>query len=256
MMSAAPQVRKVVLTTGNILEMEELIRKAGQTTTEELRGSINTTLNSWNGSKDDAQNGDVFSIRRCINNQPSQDKSCTKTTVKIFLSNNESMQVEDAIKTMTAGLELPRIDTVIVTPPDISDDVTLKYMEPVWRALEDAVAGGTVGDIGLADVSTRLFMELYEWAKIKPTTVQVNLSSCCVVPQELNSFAQQHDVQVLTHSDPAEIVDEDIVTTITSRLGLSGAECQIEWIARHRTIQQCFGLVRDKGYTLALSCNA
>ncbi|KAK7080385.1 hypothetical protein SK128_004082 [Halocaridina rubra] len=201
-MSAA-QVRKVVLTTDNILEMEELIRKAGQTTTEELRGSIKRTLNSWNGLKADAQSGDVFTIQRSITKEPAQDGYWTKTTVKLFLSNNDSTQVEDAIKTVTSGLELPHIDTVIVTPADISDDVTLKYLEPVWLALENAVVRGTVVDIGLADVSTRLFRELYEWAKVKPSTVQVNLSSCCVVPQELSTFAQQHDVQVLTHSDPA-----------------------------------------------------
>lgn len=40
-------------------------------------------------------------------------------------------------------------------------------------------------------------------AQVKPTTLQVNLSSCCVVPQELSSFAQQNDVQVLTHNDAA-----------------------------------------------------
>lgn len=39
--------------------------------------------------------------------------------------------------------------------------------------------------------------------QVKPTTVQVNLSSCCVVPQELTTFAQKHDIQVLTHNDPA-----------------------------------------------------
>ena len=39
--------------------------------------------------------------------------------------------------------------------------------------------------------------------QVKPTTLQVNLSSCCVVPQELSAFAQQNDVQVLTHNDAA-----------------------------------------------------
>lgn len=39
--------------------------------------------------------------------------------------------------------------------------------------------------------------------QVKPTTVQVNLSSCCVVSQELSAFAQQNDVQVLTHNDAA-----------------------------------------------------
>ncbi|XP_069989726.1 glutamate--cysteine ligase regulatory subunit [Penaeus vannamei] len=105
--------------------------------------------------------------------------------------------------------------------------------------------------------------------QVNPTTVQVNLSSCCVVPQELTTFAQKQYIQVLTHNDPAgkyylcsyhflplaEIVDKEVVSTITSRLGLSGVQCQVEWVARHRTIQQCFGLIQDKGYTLALACD-
>nr|XP_053639021.1 glutamate--cysteine ligase regulatory subunit-like [Cherax quadricarinatus] len=252
---SSQQLRKVVLSTGNILEMEDIIRKAGQTTNEELRCSIKTTLNSWGGSKADAQNCEVLSIQGNTNSLPPKESIFTKTTVKLFLSNNDSSQVEDAIKTVSTGLDLPCIDLVIVTPPDVSDDATLESLEPMWQGLEDAVSRGTVASIGLADVSTKLFTELYEWAKIKPSAVQVNLSSCCIVSPELSAFAQQHDIQVLTHNDPAEIVDEEVVSTITSCLGLSGVQCQIEWIARHRTIQQCFGLVKDKGYTLALACD-
>lgn len=253
--SSGGKVRRVVLSTGNILEMEELIKKAGQTTIEELRGSINTTLSSWGGTKDEEQTGEVLTIQRVGNNAEleSNDTSSNKTTVKLFLSNNDSTQVEDAVKTVSSSLNLPRIDLVIVTPPDVSDDATVESLEPLWKALEDAVGRGEVLSLGLADVSYQLFRDLYNWAKVKPTTLQVNLSSCCVVPQELSSFAQQNDVQVLTHNDAAEIVDEDIVLSITKRLGLTGA--QLQWVARHRTIQQCFGLVQDKGYTLALACS-
>ncbi|XP_063608555.1 glutamate--cysteine ligase regulatory subunit-like [Penaeus indicus] len=252
---SSSQPRRVVLSTGNILEMEDLIRKAGQTTSEELSGSIKTTLNSWEGGKVDLQNGGVFTIQRNFKRLATNDNSGTKTTVKLFLSNNESTQVEDAIRTVCDGLDLPSIDSVIVSPPDVSDDVTLASLEPMWRALEDAVDRGAVKAIGLADIPVRALVELYEWAKVKPTTVQVNLSSCCVVPQELTTFAQNNDIQVLTHNDPAEIVDEEVISTITSRLGLSGVQCQVEWVARHRTIQQCFGLIQDKGYTLALACD-
>lgn len=248
-------LKKVVLSTGNILQMDHLIRKAGQSTSDELRGSIKTTLNSWEGSKADIQDGGVLTIQRSSDSLLSRESTDLKTTVKLFLSDTDSSQVEDAIKTVSKVLDLPCIDLVIVTPPDVSDDATLESLAPMWQALENSVTNGAVTAIGLADVSTSLFTELYEWAKIKPSTMQVNLSSCCIVPQELSTFAQQHDIQVLTHNDPAEIVDEDTVSTITSRLGLSGTQCQIQWIARHRSIQQCFGLVQDKGYMLALACN-
>ncbi|KAG0713305.1 Glutamate--cysteine ligase regulatory subunit [Chionoecetes opilio] len=255
MSSSSGQVRRVVLSTGNILEMEELIRNAGQTTIEELRGSINTTLSSWCGSKGWGQSGEVLTIQRGGRSSGLKPNDTTgiKTTVKLFLSNNDSTQVEDAIQTVSSSLNLARIDLVIVTPPDVSDDATLESLEPVWGALEAAVRRGDVMSLGLADVSYQLFRDLFNWAKVKPSTLQVNLSSCCLVPPELSAFAHQNDVQVLTHNDAAEIVDEDIVTSITKRVGLTGA--QLQWVARHRTIQVCFGLVQDKGYTLALACS-
>ena len=47
MSSSNGKVRRVVLSTGNILEMEELIKKAGQTTIEEVY-PINTL--HWSSS--------------------------------------------------------------------------------------------------------------------------------------------------------------------------------------------------------------
>lgn len=68
---------------------------------------------------------------------------------------------------VSSSLNLPRIDSVIVTPPDVSDDATLESLEPLWIALEDAVGRGEVVSIGLADVSYQLFRELYSWAKVR-----------------------------------------------------------------------------------------
>ncbi len=39
--------------------------------------------------------------------------------------------------------------------------------------------------------------------KVKPLIAQVNLVSCCVMPPLLVSYAKEHDVQLLTHNDPA-----------------------------------------------------
>lgn len=70
-------------------------------TSFQLRGSINTTLSSWGGSGGEGQAGEVLNIRRVLKNaeQEPNDTSGNKTTVKLFLSNNDSTQVEDALKT-------------------------------------------------------------------------------------------------------------------------------------------------------------
>lgn len=38
--------------------------------------------------------------------------------------------------------------------------------------------------------------------QVKPSIIQINLSSCCVVPPALQEFTKQNDVQLLTHNDP------------------------------------------------------
>ncbi|MCL4130322.1 UNVERIFIED_CONTAM: hypothetical protein GTU68_053337, partial [Idotea baltica] len=145
------------------------------------------------------------------------------------------------------------LHTVIVIPPDVSDDLDLEELKPVWETLQCFVASGDVTTLGIADVNPSLFKELYDWAEVKPSIIQVNLSSCCTVSEELTKFATQSDVQVLTHNDDPEVIDEDVIANILSRVDLTGSECELKWMARHRVIQTCFGLVTNKGYTLAIN---
>lgn len=37
--------------------------------------------------------------------------------------------------------------------------------------------------------------------QVKPSSNQVNLASCCVMPPDLTAFAKEFDIQLLTHSD-------------------------------------------------------
>lgn len=46
--------------------------------------------------------------------------------------------------------------------------------------------------------------------QVKPSSNQVNLASCCVMPPDLTAFAKEFDIQLLTHNDPkgeAEVLD-------------------------------------------------
>ena len=45
---------------------------------------------------------------------------------------------------------------------------------------------------------------------MKPSSNQVNLASCCVMPPDLTAFAKEFDIQLLTHNDPK---GDDLSTT-------------------------------------------
>lgn len=44
--------------------------------------------------------------------------------------------------------------------------------------------------------------------QVKPSSNQVNLASCCVMPPDLTAFAKEFDIQLLTHNDPKGVYFE------------------------------------------------
>lgn len=53
-------------------------------------------------------------------------------------------------------------------------------------------------------ISTLIFflITVFCYFQVKPSSNQVNLASCCVMPPDLTAFAKQFDIQLLTHNDP------------------------------------------------------
>merc|ERR1712154_522503 len=72
--------------------------------------------------------------------------------------------------------------------------------------VEQLISDGRVGEAGLCDLHPPVFMHVYNMAQIKPISIQINLRSCCVVPEELSVFAKENDVTLYTHSDPTKSI--------------------------------------------------
>lgn len=53
----------------------------------------------------------------------------------------------------------------------------------------------------IIDHLQRIFV-LFHAMQVKPSSNQVNLASCCVMPPDLTAFAKEFDIQLLTHNDP------------------------------------------------------
>jgi hypothetical protein len=62
---------------------------------------------------------------------------------------------------------------------------------------------------------------------------QVNLKSCCVVPEELSSFAKEQRVTLLTHSDPGELLPGDTLRNMLyPKVAREAGHYFETWIAR------------------------
>ena len=64
---------------------------------------------------------------------------------------------------------------------------------------------------------------------------QVNLKSCCVVPEELSGFAKSNKVTLLTHSDPGELLPGDSLRNMLyPKLAREAGHYAADWVARYK----------------------
>lgn len=84
----------------------------------------------------------------------------------------------------------------------IGNSNALNELKSLWNVLEEYAQQKKICQLGIADLDTDSFQELYESSKVKPTIAQINLKACCVVPPALQEFCNANEIQLLTHSDP------------------------------------------------------
>ncbi|MGH0132808.1 UNVERIFIED_CONTAM: hypothetical protein FKN15_050672 [Acipenser sinensis] len=96
-----------------------------------------------------------------------------------------------------------QLDSVMIVPPPLPEGVslTLEHLQPYWEELENLLQCHKIAAIGTSDLDKPLLEQLYMWAQVKPSSNQVNLASCCVMPPDLTAFAKEYDIQLLTHND-------------------------------------------------------
>lgn len=100
-------------------------------------------------------------------------------------------------------LQVTDLDSLTLSPPPDRKDGTIEGLKAVWSCAVANVLNGSIKDLGVSDLDTNQLKELYEWTEtVKPSTNQVNLEACCVIPPEMNEFAQSKDIRLLTHNDP------------------------------------------------------
>ncbi|KAK0178175.1 hypothetical protein PV328_002150 [Microctonus aethiopoides] len=232
----------LLLNTGNILSLSEIKLKAGRTSEEELIEALNIVL------KNPGSQGNINIINGSeIINSGGGDRKELKITVKIFMPSADPDLLQDSINRTLETLQIESIETLILAYGEAkNDDTELESLKKLWPILEENEACGKLLSVGLSNVDTDIFVKLYEWAIIKPTIVQISLATCCVVPPALQTFTQQHDIQLLTHNDPYQVLSGKSLSE------LFGDEAVLKWVAKYQVHVKCRGVLSSKGYLVNL----
>jgi glutamate--cysteine ligase regulatory subunit len=256
--------REIIISTGNILALNKSVFKKGsEAAAEELFETLKSCLENKKELVDSYSDEKSFEILQENGNDFKEDRLELKISLKIFLY---SLNKDDLKTSIERGLQTTNadyMDTLVISFAGQSDTtrLTLDMMKTAWSVLEEFANIGKAKMIGVCDVDTQLFIQLYSWATVKPNIVQINLASCCVVPPELSEFCKQQSIQLLTHSDPLNILPEDKLQQLMKQFESGIPEeipkphdWEVKWILRYQVHVKSRGVLSNKGYVAAIGC--
>ncbi|KAM6921510.1 glutamate--cysteine ligase regulatory subunit isoform 1-T1 [Xenentodon cancila] len=249
------------LHTGNLVNRSRMKKKCPGSPSEELRDCIQAALSDWfSATKPTATDfPDTLdcSIPEATDAITPEEREEVKVSVKLFLCESGQLAIRDAVGSACQVLAVSQLDSVIIAPPGPleADGQTLAYLQPVWAELEALVRSQQIAAIGTSDLDKDLLEQLYNWAQVKPSSNQVNLASCCVMPPDLTAFAKEYDIQLLTHNDPKgeKLISADTFQEAVREgaKDLSITEWRLEWVLRYSVIVKSRGIIKSKGYLVS-----
>uniref|UniRef100_H2MRM2 Glutamate--cysteine ligase regulatory subunit n=1 Tax=Oryzias latipes TaxID=8090 RepID=H2MRM2_ORYLA len=247
------------LHTGNLVNRSRLKKKCPGSTSEEVRSCQRRTAFSSKQCRPVlVRTGfpDVLdcSLPEATETITPEEREELKVSVKLFLCEAGQSAIGDAVDLACQTLAVSQLDSVIIAPPPpLEADQSLAHLQPAWEQLEALVRSQKIAAIGTSDLDKDLLEQLYNWAQVKPSSNQVNLASCCVMPPDLTAFAKDFDIQLLTHSDPKELMSaESFLEAMREGArdqSLSG--WRLEWVLRYSVIVKSRGIFKSKGYLVS-----
>lgn len=245
------------LHTGNLVNRSRLKKKCPSSPSEELQDCIRATLSEWFTMASPFRDKDLPDTVDCSIPQTTEvitpeEREELKVSVKLFLCESNQLSIKEAVDMACVTLAVSQLDSVIIAPCGLpeGDTQTLNHLQPCWEELEALVRSQKIAAIGTSDLDKDLLEQLYNWAQVKPSSNQVNLASCCVMPPDLTAFAKEFDIQLLTHNDPKELMSaasfQEAVQESTQDLQV--ADWRLEWVLRYSIIVKSRGIIKAKGY--------
>ncbi|XP_076639104.1 glutamate-cysteine ligase modifier subunit [Colletes latitarsis] len=236
--------QNILIQTGNILSLNETKTKASQNPTDELIETLKIVLQDNESSGEDP----VIIKGKVDNALQGISREHAKITVKVFMSSPNVNFLTQAIDQVCDTLNTSAIDSLVIAyKGKENSEELLASLKQLWNGVEKYVVIGKLSSVGLSDVNTNEFIALFQWAYIKPNIVQISLATCCVVPPALQTFTKENDVQLLTHSDPGQILPQEELNN------LFNANVSLHWVTRYQVHLKCRGILSSKGYLVYMN---
>ncbi|XP_058460837.1 glutamate--cysteine ligase regulatory subunit [Malaya genurostris] len=263
----------VIVSTGNVLNVSDLRKKAGQKPTDELMDCLRSTFAE--AEIIDATEKQPGLVTRKNDDLLEKVKEHKRTDIKIgakiFLNHYSETCLTDAVEKLFESLNVSYLDNVILAyhprVPNSADrelngevkegviewavgtDNAVNNLKKLWSSLEKYAIDNKIGQLGIADLDVDSLKNLYEASTVHPSITQINLAACCVVPPQLQEYCGKNDIQLLTHSDPQELLPRQVLDDLELRA------YRATWTTRYQVHIKCRGVLAAKGFIVGLTRN-
>ncbi|XP_017082696.1 glutamate--cysteine ligase regulatory subunit [Drosophila eugracilis] len=277
--------QNVVISTGNIITTELGQRKSNEELYDGLKITLHSDPNVERvvvEKEIDELHGRVQRATQELTTRLTENgRNEISIGAKIFLNRHSTECVKEAVEAVLNILSVTHVDNVVLayhpnavasaTPAATTGGVQAKSpcsegiaiskaskwsqrngeegvadLKKLYQTLEQYAVKQQITQLGIADLDAAALEELHKSAEVAPTIAQVNLSTCCVVPPELQEFCTAHDIQLNTHSDPELLLSEEQFA------GLAPGYT-IDWTLRYQVHVRCRGVLTAKGYIVGAS---
>jgi len=258
----------VTLVGGNLVSDTHFRKKlGGRDAGVELQMVVEDILPNWFNSED-KENSHLVEKKDVTECQPQPERDQLKITLKIFLQSCDVSSLFAAIEAALEKLKTNKVDNLFIATPveltplvgigsgavgDSQTEASAQVLS-LWKGAEELIRSGKVVSAGLCDLHPPVFTDIYQKAEIKPHSIQINLRSCCVVPEELSSFCKENRVTLLTHSDPVELLpDDNLRAMLYPQMPREAGHFSAGWIARYQVHLKDRGVLLEKRYLVKLT---
>ncbi|CAF1229876.1 unnamed protein product [Adineta steineri] len=260
-----PKATEILFYTGNTLTLFKIMKKTNTSITEEIVEYMSTMLQTMRIDMNEKQYqnetyvkflpiSDDTAVTNNYNAANPDNEQLTredlKFSVKIFLRSLEPEILSHTIDTVLNELKENYLESVMLSLPNYGAQITLNEFLPLWRIIEDYIDKQKILSAGVCDFMLPLFSDLCDACKHKPYANQINLGVCCSIPEELNKYVKEHNIQLLTHSDPIDVINE------SDFQGVIREYCHeydsLNWkplsIVRYNSVIANRGIIKTKGF--------
>ncbi|XP_037707723.1 glutamate--cysteine ligase regulatory subunit [Drosophila subpulchrella] len=279
------QYQNVVISTGNIIATELGQRKSNEELYDGLKITLHSdpTVERVVVEKEiDELHGRVQRATQELTTRLTENgRNEISIGAKIFLNHHSTECVNQAVEALLNILSVTHVDNVVLAyhPNAVASATTVATtagvpakspcsegivvskasnwsqrngekgvaeLKELYQTLEQYALKQQITQLGIADLDATALEELHKSAQVAPTIAQVNLSTCCVVPAELQEFCTAHDIQLNTHSDPELLLPEEQFAALAPGY-------TIDWSLRYQVHVRCRGVLTAKGYIVGAS---